>query len=122
MNETLLKTLYKVKFRSFLNTKCIHCLKKRKYCSAAFSPCLEVILNDGFPLFFTLKTTGIFRHNLCLNYTRFQKSALLMLNISKIRRRFFCKFGMVSPKYTIHRSNIKPIPCWAELFALYGNT
>ena len=32
-----------------------------------------------------------------------------MLNISKISRCFFCKFGMVSPKYTvIHRSNIKP--------------
>ena len=41
----------------------------------------------------------------------------LMLNISKISRSFFCKFGMVSPKYTIHRSNIKPIPCWAEMFA-----
>ena len=46
----------------------------------------------------------------------------LMLNISKISRRFFCKFGMVSPKYTIHRSNIKPIHCWAEIFALYGNS
>ena len=45
----------------------------------------------------------------------------LMLNISKISRRFFCKFGMVSPKYTIHRSNIKPILCWAEIFVLYGN-
>ena len=51
-------------------------------------------------------------------YTRFH---FLMLNISKISRRFFCQFGMVSPKYTIHRSNIKPIPCWAEIFALYGN-
>ena len=40
----------------------------------------------------------------------------LMLNISKISRRFFCKFGMVSPKYTIHRSNIKPMPCWAKIF------
>ena len=46
----------------------------------------------------------------------------LMLNISKISRRLFCKFGMVSPKYTIHRSNIKPIRCWAEIFSLYGNT
>ena len=46
----------------------------------------------------------------------------LMLNISKINRRFFCKFDMVSPKYTIHRSNIKPMPCWAEIIALYGNT
>ena len=45
-----------------------------------------------------------------------------MLNISKIIKRFFCKFGIVSPKYTIHRSNIKPIPCWAEIFDLYGNT
>ena len=44
-----------------------------------------------------------------------------MLNISKISRRFFCKFGMISSS-TIHRSNIKPIPCWAEIFALYGNT
>ena len=44
-----------------------------------------------------------------------------MLKISKISIRFFCKFGMVSPKYTIHRSNIKPISCWAEIFALYGN-
>ena len=33
----------------------------------------------------------------------------LMLNISKIRRSFFCKFGMVSPKYTIHRSNLLQI-------------
>ena len=41
----------------------------------------------------------------------------LMLNISKISRRFLCKFGMISPKYTIHRSNIKPIPCWAKIFA-----
>ena len=46
----------------------------------------------------------------------------LMLNIWKIGTPFFCKFGMVSPKYTIHRSNIKPIPCWAESFTLYGNT
>ena len=45
-----------------------------------------------------------------------------MLNISKISRRFFCKFGMVSSKYTIHRSYMKPIPCWAEILALYGNT
>ena len=45
-----------------------------------------------------------------------------MLNISKISRRFFCKFGMVNPKYTIHQPNIKSIPCWAENFALYGNT
>ena len=48
----------------------------------------------------------------------------LMLNrsISKISRLFFYKFGMVSPKYTIHRSNIKPMPCWAEIFDLYANT
>ena len=45
-----------------------------------------------------------------------------MLNISKISERFCCEFGMVSPKYTIHRSNIKTMPCWAEIFALYGNT
>ena len=45
-----------------------------------------------------------------------------MLNISKISRRFFCKFGIFSPNYTIHRSNIKPMPCWAEIFDLYGNT
>ena len=32
-----------------------------------------------------------------------------MLNISKISRPFFCKFGMVNPKYTIHRSNIKTL-------------
>ena len=52
-----------------------------------------------------------------------QKSVhFLVLNISKISRRFFSEFGMVSPRYTIHRSNIKPIPCWAEIFALYGNT
>ena len=44
----------------------------------------------------------------------------LMLNISKISRRIFCNFGMVSPKYTLHRSNIKPIPCWAEIFAVRG--
>ena len=52
-----------------------------------------------------------------------QKSVhFLMLNISKMSRRFFCKFGMVSPKYTVQRYNIKPILCWAEIFALYGNT
>ena len=45
----------------------------------------------------------------------------LMLNISKISRCFFCKFGMVSLKYTIHRSNIKPMLCWVEIFAFYGN-
>ena len=45
----------------------------------------------------------------------------LMLNISKISRPFFCKLGIVSPKYTIHRSNIKLIPCWAEISALYGS-
>ena len=56
-------------------------------------------------------------------YSILKKSVhFLMLNISKISRRFFCKFGMVSPKYTIHRSIIKPIPCWAEIFALYGKT
>ena len=57
-------------------------------------------------------------------YTRFQKENVhfLMLNISKISIRFFCKSGMVSPKYIIRRSNIKPMPCWAEIFALYGNT
>ena len=45
-------------------------------------------------------------------YIRFQKSVhFLMLNISKISRCFFCKFGMVSPKYTIHQSNIKPSVC-----------
>ena len=27
-----------------------------------------MILNDGFPLFFKLQTTGIFRYDLCLNY------------------------------------------------------
>ena len=42
----------------------------------------------------------------------------LMLNIPKISRRFFCKFGMVSPKYTIHRSNIKPIRAGPN-FSLY---
>ena len=43
-------------------------------------------------------------------YTLFQKKSVhfLMLNISKISRRFFCKFGMLRPKYTMHRSNIKP--------------
>ena len=46
----------------------------------------------------------------------------LILNISKISRRFFNKFGMVKRKYTIHRSNVKSIPYWAEIFALYGNT
>ena len=51
-----------------------------------------------------------------------KKLHFLMLNIPKISRRFSCKLGMVSPKYTIHRSNIKPIPCWAEISALYGNT
>ena len=45
-----------------------------------------------------------------------------MLSISKISGHFFCKIGMVSRKYTIHRSNIKPMPCWAEIFALYGKT
>ena len=34
----------------------------------------------------------------------------LMLSISKISGRFFCKFGMVSPKYTIqYKYNIYPI-------------
>ena len=56
------------------------------------------------------------------NKKKKKKVHFLMLNISKSSRRFFCKFGMVSPKYKIHRSNIKPIPCWAEIFALYGNT
>ena len=52
-----------------------------------------------------------------------QKSVhFLMLNISEISRNFFCKFGMVSLQYTIHRSNIKPMPCWDEIFALYSNT
>ena len=46
----------------------------------------------------------------------------LMFNISKISRRFFCKFSMVSPKYRIYRSKIKPTPYWPEIFALYGNT
>ena len=34
-----------------------------------------------------------------VKYTQFQKKSVhfLMLNISKISRRFFCKFGMVSP-------------------------
>ena len=48
--------------------------------------------------------------------------ALFNVEYFEISRRFFCKFGMVSPKYTIHRSNIKPILCWAKIFALYGNT
>ena len=43
-----------------------------------------------------------------------------MLNISKIRRRFFCKVGMVSLKYTIYRSNIKPIPFWADIMAIHN--
>ena len=46
----------------------------------------------------------------------------LMLNMWKISRRFCCKYGTVSPKYTIHRSTIKPMTCWAEIFTLYGNT
>ena len=46
-------------------------------------------------------------------YTRFKKKLhFLMLNI-KINKCFFCIFDMVRPKYTIHRSNIKPILCWA---------
>ena len=123
MNETLLKTLYKVKFRSFLNTKCIHCLETRKNCSAAFSLCLEVILNDGFPLLFHSENNRDIPAQFMPELYSVPKIVhFLMWNISKISRRFFCKFGMVSPKYTIHRSNIKPIPCWAELFALYGIT
>ena len=57
-------------------------------------------------------------------YTRFQKKKkkkCALFNVEYFEN-FFCKFGMVSPKYTIHRSNIKPVPCWAEIFALYGNT
>ena len=60
-------------------------------------------------------------------YTRFQKKCALfnVVMFRKLADIFICKFGMVSPKYTIHRSNItniKPIPCWAEIFAIYGNT
>ena len=51
-----------------------------------------------------------------------KKCALFNVEYFEISRRFFCRFGMVSPKYKIHRANIKPIPCWAEIFTLYGNT
>ena len=78
---------------------------------------------NASPCSFLLLLPKVVRQKVVSKYTRFQKGVhFLMLNISKISRRFFCKFGMVSPKYIIHRSNIKPIPCWAEIFALYGNT
>ena len=35
---------------------------------------------------------------------------------------FLLQLWHVSSKYTIHRSNIKAMPCWAEIFASYGNT
>ena len=74
---------------------------------------------DLFKMFVLFKTCFL-KRNL---YSIPKKSVhFLMLNILKISRRFFCKFGMVSPKYTIHRSNIKHIPCCAEIFYLYGNT
>ena len=57
----------------FLTPNAFIVWKRENTVQQHFHLCLEVILNDGFPLFFTLKTTGIFRHNLCRNYTRFQK-------------------------------------------------
>ena len=70
----------------------------------------------------SLRQISVSRALKCILGSNKKSVHFLMLNISKISKRFFCKFGMVSPKYTIDRSNIKPIPCWVENFSLYGNT
>ena len=59
-----------------------------------------------------------------LLYTVPKKKKCALFNVEYFENwpTFLCKFGIVSHKYTIHRSNIKLIPCWAENFAIYGNT
>ena len=123
---------------------CIRCTRDHIFCMShktlleSLSWCLGRVLEDGsqprswghflknhcahsyghiWPFFFNfvwinqgLSSLGPFFQS-CWSVRTFSFSSLHL-----------CKYGMVSPKYTIHRSNIKPIPCWAEIFALYGNT
>ena len=86
--------------------------------------CRQIKICNERTVHVSLSLRPYLKHTIYLLYTRLKKKSVhfLMLNISKISWRFFCKFGIVSPMYTIHRSNVKPMPCWAEIFALYGNT
>ena len=79
---------------------------------------------SNFPMLLEVNTADR-KHDVIITYTRFQKKCALFYieYFKKLADLSFANLAwLVRPKYTIHRSNIKPIPCWADIFALYGNT